>query len=657
MLSAGLSMLEALNAADIRLFHLVNIEWTHPALDAFFTFVTEFKTTMPLVALLAVVGLWRGGPGERLGILLAVTAVLLADMVGATIKDEVERLRPFNAIADARVLVGMSSSYSFPSNHAVNTAAAALVLGITWRRHPWVSVGVALSALSVGYSRVYVGVHYPVDVVTGMALGVTVGGLVLAVTARWPVLGRASGAPWKGLSALVVLCCFLSRMCYAAGTWRNLTPAEALAWAGSVSRGFSTPDVPPAFRSLLIGLDAVAASSQWVLHATVAAAGVAVLMAFHAMGRVVTGGHRGGFLALGLAASLPIGAVGSVLQVPAVWGVLLTALSLAAGLQAQGRDRRIFWWCTSAILATAAALFTPFAVVAALGLMLGLVAGGAAVQRRAVIISALPAVAASIVAMAQFAAGIRAGVSRHHNFHDLFDGLVMGWSPLVALMAAGLATRVLVAPAHEMVVRRLLVMAVPSLVAASVSAYCGGDVFTPLAMAAIPITLAVTCYLDGMADPMLARWRRRYRAVLAGAAMASGLALSVLLANPHIRRDWLWLVPPERDPAGLMVGWKSLARKVDNLSGTLPADSPWRVEAEDTGIAALLRYYSMEPQRVVAPGDPVDSGPVIRVVDAAQSHELMSRLPDEASCGESVEHNCKSKWRIYRSLLILPCSD
>lgn len=648
-------MLELLNAADIRLFRLINEQWTHPTADAFFTFVTEFKIMMPIVAVLAAAGLWRGHWHERLGIALAALAVVLTDMVGATIKDEVARLRPFGAIEGARVLVGLSSSYSFPSNHAANCAAAALVVGVTWRRHPWLAVGVALLAACVAYSRIYVGVHFPLDVVAGIALGLTVGALVLAVTSRWPVIGAVPGAPWKGLSALVLVFSFTWRLCFAASTTRNLTPAEALAWAGSVSPGFPSEGIPWAFQALMRVLDAAAGRNQFVLHGAVAMAGAAVLMAFHGMGRAVTGGHRGGFLAVGLAASLPLWSLGSVLQLPATWSVILAVLAWAGVVRALREDRMVYWWGAAAA-AGAAGLFSPYAAAAAAGPALGLVADGVRAGRRAVSGAAVVAVAAGAIAALTAIVTGGNGVIAPSTFQDLRDGILLGWGPMVALLAAGLGAGILAAAAHETAVRRLLLASTPPLVAAAAAALGGGDAATPLAMAAIPVTLAVAGYLDGLGDAMLPRAQRLARAATAIVTCASGLALSVVLISPDTRRDWIAWLPPQRDWAGWMVGWKRLAEKADNLTETLPADAPWRVEAEDRGVAALLRFYSMEPDRVTAPGTVPPPGPTIRVLDSKATGALMAQLGNGASCGEPEEHTCKSKRRTFRSFVLLPCS-
>ena len=90
------------------------------------------------------------------------------------------------AVEGARALIGCSGAYSFPSAHATNTFGCALWLSYFYPRQGWVFFG--LSAL-VSLSRVFVGVHYPSDVLGGWLLGAiialaAIGGLEVAKRAR-----------------------------------------------------------------------------------------------------------------------------------------------------------------------------------------------------------------------------------------------------------------------------------------------------------------------------------------------------------------------------------------------------------------------------------------------------------------------------------------
>ena len=87
-------------------------------------------------------------------------------------------MRPCNALDGVLTPIGKSSAYSFPSSHAANMGASMLLLSLTFRRWAW-AFGVI--ALLVGLSRIYLGLHYPSDVMGGYLLGMAIGYLVWRV--------------------------------------------------------------------------------------------------------------------------------------------------------------------------------------------------------------------------------------------------------------------------------------------------------------------------------------------------------------------------------------------------------------------------------------------------------------------------------------------
>ena len=120
---------------------------------------------------------------RRWGILLlTVVAVAVADWSATGIKTLVNRDRPPVRYAEPKALVGVPHDHSFPSGHAATSFAGATMLAFAFPR--LASILLVLAA-AVAFSRVYVGVHYPVDVIAGAALGVLV-----ATALRLLVRGR-----------------------------------------------------------------------------------------------------------------------------------------------------------------------------------------------------------------------------------------------------------------------------------------------------------------------------------------------------------------------------------------------------------------------------------------------------------------------------------
>ena len=187
--------MSALAALDREVFRLVNGVWTHPVLDAVMIGVTDFDLwRVPLILLLLVL-LARGTTGARVAILVAVLAVALTDQIVASgVKPVFHRVRPFDVIESTRKLVD-AHDWSFPSAHAANTFAAGVFLAI---RFPRLRPILVLPAL-IAYSRVYVGVHYPSDVLARAALGAAVGGgfalLESAVRTSFGRSARGGGEP------------------------------------------------------------------------------------------------------------------------------------------------------------------------------------------------------------------------------------------------------------------------------------------------------------------------------------------------------------------------------------------------------------------------------------------------------------------------------
>lgn len=173
-------MLEWLRGVDERLFHQVNAVWTHPWLDVFFPFLTDLDKQPFFWGSCAVGGLWwlKAQRGKALKALVAAAlAVALTDMVShRLVKPAFQRRRPQKAAVVAVLRTQPHLGYSFPSNHAANSFAAAWAFSAF---QPFFAVPAFTTAGLVAYSRVYVGVHFPFDVLAGGFLGSLIGWLVV----------------------------------------------------------------------------------------------------------------------------------------------------------------------------------------------------------------------------------------------------------------------------------------------------------------------------------------------------------------------------------------------------------------------------------------------------------------------------------------------
>ena len=124
-------------------------------------------------------------------VVFTVVAVAVSDWASVGLKAIFDVERPSMRYAEPKPLVHPPHDASFPSGHAATSFAAATVL--SFARPRW-APAFYLLALAIGFSRVYVGVHYPLDIVGGAVLGIGV-----SIALRWLVTSRRRSS--AGLSA------------------------------------------------------------------------------------------------------------------------------------------------------------------------------------------------------------------------------------------------------------------------------------------------------------------------------------------------------------------------------------------------------------------------------------------------------------------------
>ncbi len=171
---------------DTRLLLLIN----HDAANALFDVLMPalslqgYLLILPFLFFMATQSIQRKNTrgkryfaGAFLTFLVACVAVYLSGFVEDWMKDAVARIRPCRSLEEIRLILPCPKSYSMPSGHAISSFAFAAPLVYLTRRYiaPLWRLYPLLLASLIAFSRIYLGVHYPSDVLVGAILGAGIG--------------------------------------------------------------------------------------------------------------------------------------------------------------------------------------------------------------------------------------------------------------------------------------------------------------------------------------------------------------------------------------------------------------------------------------------------------------------------------------------------
>ncbi|MEP6937671.1 MAG: phosphatase PAP2 family protein [Chthoniobacterales bacterium] len=199
---------------DQALFRLINQQWTHPALDLFMAAMSNVEVWTPVLVLVGLYALiFRGFNGRAFIFCVLVTVTIVDHFLVDSLKGAVNRARPKQVQTVRMVELQRSrpefltllkrpvirfsnerdrhrSGPSFPSGHTANNVAVAVYCAIFFRRWGWLYIFVAGA---VGYSRVYLGAHWPSDILATIFLAA---GSALLILALLELFWRWAGRRW-----------------------------------------------------------------------------------------------------------------------------------------------------------------------------------------------------------------------------------------------------------------------------------------------------------------------------------------------------------------------------------------------------------------------------------------------------------------------------
>ncbi|MEK6545562.1 MAG: phosphatase PAP2 family protein [Nitrospinota bacterium] len=183
-------MLETILNFDRNLFLMINNGWSNPINDILFATLTLLGSTYVALPVAGITIYIFDRKNFRKGLALLISSALVGGLLVHLLKELVDRPRPLTDMAGLiregkvhiNVIYPPLREASFPSGHSQTIFTAATILCYTYRKYIWVLFLIAsLSAIS----RVYVGAHYPLDVLAGGTIGIILSILMVFIFKRY----------------------------------------------------------------------------------------------------------------------------------------------------------------------------------------------------------------------------------------------------------------------------------------------------------------------------------------------------------------------------------------------------------------------------------------------------------------------------------------
>ena len=169
-----------LDNVNVDLFYFFNHNFQNSIFDSIMPIITHFGGFKVLIVVLIVIILYAHLKNKKTLkriTILALVAFLLSDLVTAVLKHIVNEPRPFVCLDNVHLLITENDPLSFPSGHTTSTFSVVTFFVLNMKElskkyYKLIDVALIIFALIIPFSRMYVGVHFPGDVLSGAIIGI-----------------------------------------------------------------------------------------------------------------------------------------------------------------------------------------------------------------------------------------------------------------------------------------------------------------------------------------------------------------------------------------------------------------------------------------------------------------------------------------------------
>ena len=177
-------LIASLNQIDIMIFYLININLQNPVFDVIMPLISSIGYFSIWILVCVLLFVFGGRKGRNVA-LVCIVALVFGYFLTEILKDIVVRPRPYAMLEGVRVLAYIDGS-SWPSGHTVASFIGAIIIGKSYSvnikgKNCKLIYPLLIFAFLVGFSRIYNGVHYPFDVISGALIGIFCALLILRV--------------------------------------------------------------------------------------------------------------------------------------------------------------------------------------------------------------------------------------------------------------------------------------------------------------------------------------------------------------------------------------------------------------------------------------------------------------------------------------------